>query len=116
MAHPIPSLEELEALCRKLDQELRELVAAQAAGRMQVHGFVEALLRFEAERVAAHGLILPAPHPYDAWPVVPLRTPGRSAPCASFEFAPATGRFRQYGSPCRESDPRIVKKDQRRAP
>jgi hypothetical protein len=103
-AQPL-STEQLAALCREVDDEMRELVAAQASGRLNEAGFVEALLEFETARAAAHGLILNASHTFDGWTVISLRVPGQSEPCASFEFNPQTGKFRHVGTPCRDPDP-----------
>lgn len=105
MSQPPLSPEQLAAICLEIDQEIRELVAAQAAGRLHQQGFVEALLKFELERASTHGLILTASHTFDDWTVVALRLPGRSEPCASFEFHPDTGQFRNVGTPCRPEDP-----------
>jgi hypothetical protein len=108
MLVPFPSHEQLSAVCREMDAEIRALVAAQSSGDLNNEGFVERLLRFEAERARTHGLILTASHTFDDWTVVSLRIPGRSEPCASFEFQPATGRFRPVGTPCRERDPAMA--------
>jgi hypothetical protein len=103
--HKLLSSEQLADICREIDQEIRELVAAQASGHLNEPQFVEALLKFETDRAAAHGLILTASHTFDDWTVISLRIPGRAEPCASFEFHAESGRFRNVGSPCRPSDP-----------
>ncbi len=100
--------EQLRALCREMDAELRALVAAQSAGDLNDEGFVEALLRLEAEKARANGLVLTASHTFDDWTVVRLHLRGVAEPCVSFEFHQPTGRFRQVGTPCREADPRPV--------
>ena len=105
LAETLPD-EQLSALCREMDAEIRALVAAQSSGNLNNQGFVERLLRFEAERARANGLVLTASHTFDDWTVVSLRVRGSGEPCASFEFQPATGRFREVGSACREPDPR----------
>jgi hypothetical protein len=107
MSQPPLSPEQLAAICAEIDQEVRELVAAQAAGRLHQQGFVEALLKFELERASAHGLILTASHTFDDWTVIALRVPGQSKPCAAFEFHPGTGQFREVGTPCRSTDPAL---------
>jgi hypothetical protein len=84
---------------------MRELVAAQAAGQLTEQGFVESLLGCERERGAAHGFIFTASNTFDDWTVVFLRQPGRSEPCASFEFHPGTGLFREVGTLSRRADP-----------
>jgi hypothetical protein len=99
------SPEQLAALCHEIGEEMRELVAAQAAGRLTEEGFVESLLECERERAAAHGLIFTASHTFDDWTVICLRQPGRREPCASFEFHPGTGLFREVGTLCRPADP-----------
>ncbi len=91
-----------------MDTELRALVAAQSAGNLNDEGFVERLLRFETERARTHGLVLTASHTFDNWTIVSLRVCGAADPLASFEFDPATGRFREVGTPCREPDPRAA--------
>jgi hypothetical protein len=82
-------------------------VAAQAAGRLTEPQFVDTMLRIESERAITHGLTLTASHTYDDWTVVNLRLPGSSAPCASFEFEPVSGRYRDVGAICRCRDPRL---------
>jgi hypothetical protein len=91
-----------------MDEELRALVAAQSAGNLNDAEFVERLLRFETERARANGLVLTASHTFDSWTIVTLRVCGAAAPLASFEFDPASGRFREAGTPCREPDPRAA--------
>ena len=103
---PLPlSSEALSLLCGAIDGELRALVAAQAAGRLSEPQFVDAMLRIESERATKHGLTLTASHTYDDWTVVILRLPGTSKPCASFEFEPVSGRYRDVGAICRCQDP-----------
>lgn len=89
-----------------MDAEVHALVAAQSAGSLDRDGFVQRLLRFEAERARVHGLTLSASHTSDDWTVLSLHVQGTAAPCASFEFQPETGHFRVVGAPCREPDPR----------
>ncbi len=105
MTLPTLSQDQLAALCREIDEDIRRLVAAQAAGEITEKGFVEALLKFEMERAATHGLVLSASHTFDDWTVISLSLPGRSEPCASFDFHPASGQFRNVGTPCRPVDP-----------
>lgn len=105
MFTPPLSPERLAAICDEIGEEMRELVAAQATGRLTELGFVEALLECERESAVAHGLVFTASHTFDDWTVVCLRRPGRREPCASFEFHPGTGRFRAVGTPCRPADP-----------
>ncbi|HEV7401427.1 MAG TPA: hypothetical protein VGO11_00810 [Chthoniobacteraceae bacterium] len=101
---PPLSSEQLAIICREIDEEIRDLVAAQAAGHINEAAFVEALLRFETHRAATHALILSASHTFDDWTVISLRIPGQAEPCASFEFHAASGRFRHVGTPCRHAD------------
>ena len=101
---PEPSSDQLTNTCREIGRELRALAAAQASGKINQHEFVSALLKLELEKAAPHRLVLTASHTLDEWTVVSLRLPGRSEPCASFEFLPATGQFRPVGSPCVGAD------------
>jgi hypothetical protein len=106
MSIPLSS-DQLALLCREIDQDLRALVAAQAAGQLSEHGFVEAMLRIERERAAPHGLSLAASNTFDDWTVVKLRCPGCSDACASFEFHSASGQYRAVGTTCRRGDPSL---------
>lgn len=98
--------EQLRALCREMDAEVRALVAAQSAGNLDREGFVNGLLHLEAEKAQANGLVLTASHTFDEWTVVSLRVCGSAHPCVCVEFHPATGCFRKVGTACREADPR----------
>ena len=105
---PLPlSSEALILLCGAIDGELRALVAAHASGRLTEPQFVDAMLRIETERAARYGLTLTASHTYDEWTVVNVRLSGSPNPCASFEFQPASGRYRDVGAICRCRDPRL---------
>ncbi len=87
-------------VCRAIGEELRKLLAERGDNPICERTLVEDLLRFEAEKAAAQGLILTASNTYDDWTVVLLRVKGSSEPCAGFEFLPETGAFRAVGSPC----------------
>jgi hypothetical protein len=96
------SPEEAQLLCRKVGDELRELVAAQINCKFNVQRLVEALLDFEAQVAQRHELIITASNTLDDWTVIKVYVEGEKAPCASFEFLPQTGRFRAVGTKCVE--------------
>ena len=60
--------------------------------------FVELLLRIEEEAVKPANFNLTASNTIDDWTVFKLRVNGSEEVCASFEFLPETGEFRQPGS------------------
>jgi hypothetical protein len=89
------SSEETRLFCRIIGEELRDLVASQVAGEFDPPRFVASLLEFEAEVARRHELVITASNTIDDWTVMKVYVQGDATPCASFEFLPQAGQFRE---------------------
>ena len=90
--------EKIQKLCSSIATLLEDVARLRASGIITEQRFVELLLKIEAEEVAPVGFTLTASNTSDDWIVFQLRAKGCSDSCASFEFLPERGEFRQPGS------------------
>jgi hypothetical protein len=90
---------ETEILCRRISDELRELIGALAMGILDQRQFTERVLRIEKEKVSPHGLTLSSANTLDDWTHFTLKVNTTKRVCAVLEFQPETGEFRQIHYP-----------------
>lgn len=84
-----------EMSCREIGRLLRELAQQRCRGELGAEGFVRSVLRLETELVRPAGLVLSAVDLNDDWMLFSIYISGGSEPCASFEFCPVRGEFRE---------------------
>jgi hypothetical protein len=89
--------EHLEAVCRAIADQLKDLAQKRSSGVISEQSFIGAVLKIEAEEVVPRGMTLTASNTADNWTVFKIKINGTSDVCAAFEFLPETGEFRRVG-------------------
>lgn len=84
----------MDVACAMLCEEIHALARALARAELSRDDFIAAILQLENERARPLGFTLVGSHTRDDWTHFSLRFRGTHQICASFEFLPDTGEFR----------------------